>query len=107
MNNAYFSFTDEYKQSAIPSGEYSNEVEAIYVDPLLFSSASEKADSKIEVIESVIAHEFTHMVRFNMKFVGSKQIPGYNTMLLITVQRYLFMKNSPVCRKCFAPQRYY
>ncbi len=80
MNNAYFSFTDEYKQSAIPSGEYSNEVEAIYVDPLLFSSASEKADSKIEVIESVIAHEFTHMVRFNMKFVGSNQSPGYNTM---------------------------
>ena len=80
MNNAYFSFSDEFKQSAISSGEYSNEVEAVYLDPLLFSSASEKADSKIEVIESVVAHEFTHMVRFNMKFVGTNQSPVYNTM---------------------------
>lgn len=81
MNNAYFSFTDEFKQSVIASGEYSNEVEAIYIDPLLFSSTSEKADGKIDLIEAVVAHEFTHMVRFNMKFVGTNQSPGYNTMI--------------------------
>jgi len=81
LDNAYFSFTDEYKQSDLPSGEVSNEAEVLYIDPMLFSSSSEKADSKIALIQSVTGHEFTHMVRFNMKFVGSGTKPvDFNTM---------------------------
>ncbi|MEQ8188753.1 MAG: hypothetical protein ABRQ39_12345, partial [Candidatus Eremiobacterota bacterium] len=80
LNNAYFSFTDEYKQSDLPSGEISNEAEVLYIDPMLFSSSG-KADSKIALIQSVAGHEFAHMVRFNMKFVGSGTKPvDFNTM---------------------------
>ncbi len=80
LNNAYFSFTDEYKQSDLPSGEISNEAEVLYIDPMLFSSTG-KADSKIALIQSVAGHEFAHMVRFNMKFVGSGTKPvDFNTM---------------------------
>ncbi len=81
LDNAYFSFTDEYKQSDLPSGEISNEAEVLYIDPMLFSSSYEKADSKIALIQSVTGHEFAHMVRFNMKFVGSGTKPvDFNTM---------------------------
>ncbi len=71
LNNSYVNFADEYRQSQLPAGEKSNESEIIYMDPLMFSAVGDLAESQLSVIQAVTGHEFTHMVRFNMKFIAS------------------------------------
>ncbi|MEQ8167821.1 MAG: hypothetical protein ABRQ38_02910 [Candidatus Eremiobacterota bacterium] len=87
FNNAYYPFSDPYPQSSLPSGEYSNEVEAIYIDPLVFADTDsmgnpEAAENTLAQIQAVAGHEYTHMVRFNMKYIASnKGTPiDYTTM---------------------------
>jgi len=76
FNNAYYPFADPYPQSSLPSGDYSNEVEAIYIDPLVFADTDsmgnpEPAENTLPQIQAVAGHEYTHMVRFNMKYIAS------------------------------------
>lgn len=87
FNNAYYPFSDPYPQSSLPAGEYSNEVEAIYIDPIVFASTDsmgnpEPAENTLPQIQAVSGHEYTHMVRFNMKYIASNNgTPiDYNTM---------------------------
>jgi len=82
INNSYVNFADEYQQSQLPSGEKSNECEIIYMDPLIFSDTGEMAEVQLSTMQAVSGHEFTHLVRFNMKYVaGSNDTPlGFSNM---------------------------
>ena len=71
INNSYVNFADEYRQSQLPAGERSNECEAIYADPMMFSGTGEAAETQLSVLQAVTGHELTHMVRFNMKYIAS------------------------------------
>jgi hypothetical protein len=57
-----------------PRGNTVNEVEAIYIDPLVFADTDsmgnpEAAENTLAQIQAVAGHEYTHMVRFNMKYI--------------------------------------
>jgi hypothetical protein len=72
FDNAYFTQVDEFPQSEIPEGMHSNEAEAVYIDPSLRLDPSiPYVDGNLEFLEAVCGHEFTHLVRFNTKFVES------------------------------------
>ena len=79
FDNAYYPFADAYPQSNLPFDEYSNEVEAVYADPIIFcerddwGNVVETAESALNFTQAIIGHEFTHMVRFNMKHIASNQ----------------------------------
>ncbi|MGV8121155.1 MAG: hypothetical protein AB2L14_15450 [Candidatus Xenobiia bacterium LiM19] len=76
ISNSYINFADEYQQSQLPAGEKSNECEIIYMDPLIFTDTGEMAESQLSVMQAVTGHEFTHLVRFNMKYVaGNNDAP--------------------------------
>lgn len=68
IQNAYYSPTDEYPPELIPEGYKSNSCEAVYIDPILFG---QPVDTKLGDTQSLIGHEYAHMVRFAMKFIYS------------------------------------
>lgn len=72
FNNAYFTQVDEVPQSEIPEGMHSNEAEIVYIDPRLrLEQSVQYVDDRLEFLEAVCGHEFTHLVRFNTKYVES------------------------------------
>jgi|GEM_PF-1501229 len=72
FDNAYFQPTDEFPQDELPPGFYSNEAEIVYIDPRLFLEQSvQYVDDRIEFLEAVCGHEFSHLARFNQKYVES------------------------------------
>jgi hypothetical protein len=68
--NAYYMVQNEYPNTET----ISNQCESIYLDPL-YIDETKPAEETITVMEAVAGHEFTHMVRYAMKFIIPAGIP--------------------------------